>query len=176
MRKQNCNTTERLLELSRGLNARRTMIGFLCTTHHNAIQYANLNVDASKRNELQQELNDAAFFSALIYIYALLDEAGFGPENEWLLDEEKAEFKAWAHVRHTGAHLPSGRAKGYYKEFDQFMSSGGPGKSGLFRNCLWDSNSIRPGLSAHSFYDFSLDLVRYAMARCANNWVNPNMP
>jgi hypothetical protein len=175
MRKQrSCNTTERLLELNRGLIARRTMIGFLCTTHRNAIHYSTLHHDTN-RHELQQQLDEAAFFAALIYVYSLLDQAGFHPDNEWLLESERAEFKAWAHIRHTGAHLPNGRADTFRKEFDDFMSSGCQGKSGLAGNCRWDKTSIQPnGLSAYDFYDFALYLVLQALARCANGEVNPD--
>lgn len=158
------------MELSTNLSSRSTMIGYLCTSHWNNVHFSNLRLDPASRARLQSELDDAAVFIHVIYIYSLLDEAGFRPDNEWLLESENAEFKAWVHIRHTGAHMPNGRAQRYYREFDDFMLSGSVGISRLAVNCQWDTNSIKLERSMSlNFYEFASGLVLKAMARCENN-------
>ncbi len=115
----NCETTEDLLELKKGLMEVRDMLGWLCTNHHYAVKYES-NPTATSR--VQAQLDVAAEFIHVIYIYSILDEAGFKPSNKWISSDDKKEFKAWVHIRHTGAHKPGGRANVYHNEFNQFMT------------------------------------------------------
>ena len=161
-----CETTQELLDLKQGLMAIRDMVGWLCTNHRYAVNYKN-NPEATKR--IQSQLDAAAEFIHVIYIYSILDEAGFKPTNKWISSDDKLEYKAWAHIRHTGAHSPGGRANGYRNEFDSFMSSNQNSKSGLKQNCTWDANSITlPYAMSYRFFEFANYLVDQAIGYCAN--------
>ena len=84
------------------------------------------------------------------------------------------EFKARVHIRHTGAHAPNGRADGYYKEFDDFMTSNVPGKSSLKQSCTWTADSIElPYAMSFRFFEFAENMVKEAIDYCANNNAPP---
>jgi len=122
--------------------------------------------------EIQEQLNCAVNLISLAYIWAILDESGFNEKNKWITSYNRLELKAWKHVRHTGAHAPTGRAKGYKAEFDEFMTNG-TGSSGLKENCKWDANYIElnDGMNFR-FLTRIRDLVQKAVGFCSNN----NMP
>ena len=163
----NCETTQELLDLKTRLGKVRDMTGWLCTTHRYAVNYPK-NPDATK--QIQEQLDVASEFIHVIYINSILDEAGFKPSNKWITTDARAEFKAWVHIRHTGAHTPDGRANGYYADFDNFMNSANAGMSGLKQNCNWtaDSISLSYGMS-YRFFEYANNLVDMAIGYCANN-------
>jgi hypothetical protein len=96
------------------------------------------------QQQIQNQVEVAAEFINVICIYSILDEAEFRPSNRWMSYDDKEEFKAWVHIRHTRAHAhaPGGRALRYYAEFDAFMASGIIGRSGLKQKCQGDADSI----------------------------------
>ena len=148
------------------LGDEQNMIGWLCTVHRNKVTFKD-NPDAVK--EIQEQLNHAANLISLAYIWAILDESGFNEHNKWISADNRLELKAWKHIRHTGAHAPSGRAKVYYDEFNEFMTSG-TSTSGLKQNCAWDANSISltDGMNFR-FFMWTRDLVQQAVGFCAND-------
>ena len=119
--------------------------------------------------EIQHQLNRAANLISLAYIWAILDESGFNEHSEWITSHNRLELKAWKHVRHTGAHAPTGRADGYYDEFDEFMTDG-TSSSGLKENCKWDADSIEltDGMNFR-FFMWIRGLVQQAVGFCAND-------
>jgi len=131
---------ENYLALQKRLMDEQNMIGWLCTIHRNAVQYAS--VDSSITQNIQQQLNRASNLVSITYIWALLDEGGFNENTHWVTADERLELKAWKHVRHTGAHAPGSRANRYRNEFDQYMSGTLGAISGLRQNCTYDANSI----------------------------------
>ena len=162
----NCDTVQELLALQKGLMDVRDMVGWLCTGHRYSVNYAN-NPSATQR--IQQQLDVAAEFIHVIYIYSILDEAGFKPSNKWISSYDKMEFKAWIHIRHTGAHTPGGRAQMYYQDFDDFMTSNQNSKSGLKPNCAWTATAITlPYAMSFHFFEFVSELLRNAIGHCAN--------
>lgn len=164
---QNETETNQLLELNERLMLESDMIGWLCTAHSNKVHYEN-NPEASKK--IQTQLNQASNLICLTYIWALLDEHGFNENNKWIRTNDRLELKAWKHIRHTGAHIPGGRAKRYVIEFDKFMSSTDPGFSGLKQNCTFSANSIKlsEGMN-YKFFEFVKNLLKIAIGHCANN-------
>ena len=167
----NCETTQELLDLQQQLMHVKDMMGWLCTGHRYRVTYQN-NPAATKR--VQDQLDIAAEFIHVIYACSILDEAGFKPGNKWLSTESKAEFKAWVHIRHTGAHTPGGRANGYYSDFDSFMNSTQTSMSSLKQNCTWTSTSIElPYAMSFRFFEFAENLVKEAFGYCANNNTPP---
>ena len=159
--------TNELLCLQKRTLEEREMIGWLCTIHRHAVIYEN-NPGATKK--IQEQLNHASNLISLTYIWALLDEQGFNENNKWILSADRLELKAWKHVRHTGAHAPGGRAKIYFKEFDQFMDSPEPGSSGLQKNCTFTPTSIELGDGMnYEFFQFVQVVIQKALAYCANN-------
>lgn len=159
--------TQELLALQKRLMDECDMIGWLCTVHINRVQYQN-NPEASKR--IQGQLNQAANLIVLTYIWALLEEHGFNEHNKWISEKNRLELKAWKHVRHTGAHAPGRRAKRYYDEFNEFMTSPDQGTSGLKQNCQYteDSITLNDGMN-YNFFGFVEHLVINAIEHCANN-------
>lgn len=142
------------------------MVGWLCTSHRYVVNYSNRPDDTRR---VQAQLDAAAEFIHVIYIYSILDEAGFKPSNKWISSDDKKEFKAWIHIRHTGAHAPGGRANVYYNDFDNFMSLDQDSPSYLKQNCIWNANSIcLPYAISYRFFDFALQLISKAIGYCAN--------
>ena len=161
-----CETTEELLTLYQQFSDIRNMIGHLCTAHRNAVNYPDSPLATKK---VQNQLNIASEFINVIYIYSILDEAGFTPENKWISSEDNKEFKAWVHIRHTGAHTPGSRAHRYKQDFNDFMESDQKSFSGLKQNCTWDETSITlADMLSHSFFQFSEYLIKKAIGYCAN--------
>lgn len=158
--------TKELLALQKRLMDERDMIGWLCTVHRNKVTYPN-NPRATKT--IQDQLNRASNLISLAYVWALLEEAGFNEHNKWISSQERLELKAWKHIRHTGAHAPGGRASRYRDEFGEFMNSG-VGTSLLKQNCNWTANFIdlKDGMN-FQFFQWTLELVKKAIAYCANN-------
>ena len=162
-----CGTRSELLALDQRLMEIRDMVGWLCTNHRFAVNYRG-NQEATKR--VQAQLEAASEFIHVIYIYSILDEAGFRPSNKWISTDDKNEFKAWVHIRHTGAHTPAGRANVYYRDFDSFMTSDQSSKSRLKPNCTWNADTISlPYASSYDFFQFARQLVQDAIGYCANN-------
>jgi len=163
----NKEETMRLVDLQTRLMDEREMIGWLCTVHRNRVHYEN-NPEASKK--IQEQLNQATNLISLAYIWALLDEQGFNEHNKWIKKSHRLELKAWKHIRHTGAHTPSGRATHYYKEFNEFMQSLDQGISGLKQGCKYtdDSINLADGMNYY-FFNFVQSLVQTAIEHCANN-------
>ncbi|PSN10255.1 hypothetical protein C7293_28820 [filamentous cyanobacterium CCT1] len=159
--------TMRLLALKKRLMEESNTIGWLCTVHRNRVHYEN-NPEASKK--IQEQLNQATNLISLAYIWALLDEQGFNEHNKWIKKSQRLELKAWKHIRHTGAHAPSGRARNYYKEFNEFMESPDQGISGLKQNCKYTGDSIDlvDGMN-YRFFNFVQNLIQTAIGHCANN-------
>ena len=155
------------LALKTRLMNEKDMIGWLCTVHRNKVQYENAPAKTVKK--IQGQLNRASNLLSLAYLWALLEEGGFNENCTWVSESDRLELKAWKHVRHTGAHAPGGRARGYYSEFDQFMTQKEQGASGLRQNCKWDANSIEltDGMN-HSFFSFASNLIDKALGHSAN--------
>ena len=142
------------------------MVGWLCTSHRYVVKYEN---NPKAEESVQSQLDVAAEFIHVIYIYSILDESGFTPENNWISSDDKNEYKAWVHIRHTGAHTPSGRAHRYSKEFGDFMNSKQNSISGLKPNCTWNATSITlPYAMSYNFFQFASTLVQRAIAYCGN--------
>ncbi len=166
-----CDTTQELLELQRRLMNVKDMVGWLCTVHRYRVNYKN---NPTATNKVQAQLDIAAEFIHVIYTCSILDEAGFRPSNKWISTDSKAEFKAWVHIRHTGAHTPGGRANVYYSDFDNFMNSSQSGISPLKKNCKWTATSIElPYAMSFHFFQFAENLVKEALGYCANNNTPP---
>ena len=163
---RNEEETMKLLALQKRLMDEREMIGWLCTVHRNRVHYEN-NLEAIKK--VQEQLNRATNLISLAYIWALLEEQEFNEHNKWIKKPHRLELKAWKHIRHTGAHTPSGRAKRYYKEFNEFMESPDQGISSLKQNCEYTKNSIdlMDGMN-YQFFNFVQSLVQTAIGHCAN--------
>jgi len=159
--------THQLLALQKRLMDERNMLGWLCTVHRNKVHYKD-NPDASK--EVQEQLNQASNLISLAYIWALLEEHGFNENNKWIKPSDRLEFKAWKHVRHTGAHAPGSRANGYKNEFNDFMNTDAARTSGLKQNYQYTDYSITfaDGMN-YQFFSFSQNLVNTAIGHCANN-------
>jgi hypothetical protein len=151
----------------------RNMITWLCTGLRNVVTYPG--VDRNTKQKIQDQLDKANDFIVVIYVWALLDEHDFNENSRWVSDEKKLELKAWKHIRHTGAHAPGGRAKGYRKAFNQYMRPGVTGSlSGLRENCSFTSDSIdlAHGMS-FGFFNFAKDAVNGAIGLSANHKVPP---
>jgi hypothetical protein len=164
---KNPEETQVLLGLNERLMNESNMIGWLCTVHQNKVEYQN-NPQAAI--EVQEQLNKASSLISLAYIWALLDEQGFNENNKWIRPNDRLELKAWKHIRHTGAHAPSGRANRYANEFNEFMISDYKGISGLKQNCEYTHNSIflKQGMN-YNFFQFIQHLIKIAIGHCAND-------
>jgi hypothetical protein len=157
----NCETTPELLDLKTRLASIQDMLGWLCTDHRFRVNYPKSN-EATKR--IQSQVDIASEFINTIYVYSILDEAGFKLSNKWMDTDDKLEFKAWVHIRHTGANTPEGRANVYYQKFDNFMNSTNAGMSGLKQNCTWTADSIiLPYARSFKFFLFATNLVDKAI-------------
>jgi len=155
-----------LWKLNERISDECEMIGWLCTVHSNKVYYQN-NPTTTKK--VQDQLDKASTLISLVYIWALMEEHGFTETNKWLNSYDKLELKAWKHIRHTGAHAPGSRAKIYYKEFNEFMSSDYQGESLLKKNCKYDANSIQLANSMnYYFFQFIQRLIMKAIGHCAN--------
>ena len=164
---KNPEETQALLDLNKRLMNESNMIGWLCTVHLNKVEYQN-NPQAAK--VIQEQLNKASSLISLAYIWALLDEQGFNENNKWIRPNDRLELKAWKHIRHTGAHAPSGRAVRYANEFNEFMNSDFEGISGLKQNCEYTDNSINLNhLMNYNFFQFIQYLIKIAIGHCAND-------
>lgn len=171
IRMANCETTDKLIDLQNTLMKISDMVGWLCTSHRYVVNYKN-NPEATAR--IQAQLDSVTEFINVIYICSILDEAGFNPSNKWISSNDRKEFKAWVHIRHTGAHAPGGRAKVYYKDFDSFMSSTQNSLSGLKKSCIWDATSIKlPYAMSYRFFQYIEYLIRSAIGYCANRKLPP---
>ena len=161
---KNEQETYELVALDKRLSDERYMIGWLCTVHRNAVRVPD-NPEATRL--IQEQLNRANGFLSLVYVWALLDEAGFDEHNKWISSADRKELKAWKHVRHTGAHAPGSRAHRYKDDFDDFMTSG-TGMSGLRQNCTYTETSIelKDGMN-YQFFQYVKNLIQTAIGRCA---------
>lgn len=165
---KNETETKMYLALQNRLMDELDMIGWLCTVHNNKVAYPK-NPAAEKK--VQNQLNRATNLISLAYIWALLEESGFKENNKWISSQDRLELKAWKHIRHTGAHAPTGRAKVYDKEFDEFMTSG-TGMSGLKQNCKWTTDTIDLQDAMNlKFFEWVRGLVQNAIANCSNDKV-----
>ena len=165
---ENEEETNELVELMNRLSDERGMIGWLCTVHKNKVQLPN-QPDPEVAKGIQEQLSRASNLISLAYIWALLDESGFNERSKWISTQDRLELKAWKHIRHTGAHAPSGRAKVYYDEFDEFMSAA-TGTSGLKENCRWTTDRIdlTDGMN-YRFFEWVRGLIQNAVAYCAGD-------
>ena len=165
-----CETQEQFEELQGVLATRRELVHYLCVNHFNSAKASEEDL----RKRIQSGIEDAAGFINIIYVYSILDEVGFKYNNPWLSKEEGDEFKAWTHIRHTGAHAPQSRARTFYKEFDEYMTTGYKTNRRLTPSiCSWTADSIRVDLTASlNFFYFAQDTVSQAMVRCANAKTN----
>ena len=155
-----------LIDLMKKLDEEQDMIAWLCTVHRNRVEYRD-NADATKR--IQEQLNNAVNLISLGYIWAVMEEHGFDENNPFLSEDERLEFKAWKHIRHTGAHAPNSRAKRYFDEFNEFMSKDSQCLSGLRGNsCEFTETSITlsDGMNWR-FFVFAKDRIKSATERCA---------
>lgn len=164
---KNPEETQKLLGLQKRLADEMHMIGWLCTVHRNKVHYEK-NPEATA--EIQKQLNHASNLISLAYMCALLDEHGFNEHNKWIRPNDRLEFKAWKHLRHTGAHTPGCRANRYFDEFNQFMEGEYAGMSGLKQNCTYTENSVSlsDGMN-YGFFEFARNLVNTAIGHCAND-------
>ena len=163
----NKEETMRLLGLKERLLSERDTVGWLATLYKGKVQYPN-NSEASKN--IQSQVNSVSNLMLLTYVWAILEEQGFSEHNVWLTDHETLELKAWKHIRHSAAHAPSGRARRYYQEFEQYMDSPLPTTSGLKQNCSYDADAIdcKDGMG-YRFYEYSAYLIDQVIGLCANN-------
>jgi hypothetical protein len=164
---RNQEETQKLIELSQRLLEEHHMIGWLCTVHRNQVEYKG-NPEATKM--VQDQLDKANTLISLAYIWAILEENGFTEYNKWIKPKDRLELMAWKHIRHTGAHAPHGRAKRYFKEFEEFMEGSDPGRSGLKQNCHYTADSIdlADGMN-YRFFEFAKELVKVAIGHCSND-------
>jgi len=145
------------------------MIKWLCTGLRAVVKYPGV-VDPAKISAIQAQLNKASDYLAIIYIWALLDEHGFGEGSRWVTSDRQLELAAWKHVRHTGAHAPGQRARHRRQEFEDYMTGQSQALSGLRQNCTWSANSIalNSGMS-YDFFRFAVNAVNEALSNSANH-------
>ncbi|OAJ92795.1 hypothetical protein [Vibrio bivalvicida] len=126
--------------------------------------------------EIQNKVDKATEFIHIIYIYAILDGAGFIPKKQaklyaWIPQAYLDEFKAWAHIRHTGAHTPNGRARSCAKEFNAFINA--HPEFERISGYDTDTNTINPQAGgAHRFFEFVKKMVQQAIVDCGNELNN----